>query len=233
MVQELNQSDLDHPVRFVLHFPGHGDVAVWARTSAEAERIAPALIDAALEADEVPLGPEPIADDDSTTTITITRAKLYPQRGQPSRFAWKWSYDYRVDDGPTCQYGPGLADLRAMLREHFPGANIVEAWGAEEPPHGDLRDGEGNLDPDAEGILDARQAEAEATDEADPAGVVWAGRKFGELNRVEQAKVIAWATGQLEREPREKGPAILKVLDEFEAEAADEELPTGSYGGSR
>ena len=64
------------------------------------------------------------------TTITVTRAKLYAPPGRAARFAWKWSYDYRVGDGPNCQYGPGLADLRAMLRERFPGATIVEAWKA-------------------------------------------------------------------------------------------------------
>lgn len=63
------------------------------------------------------------------TEIRVERSKLYPcvaRRGP----AWKWSYNYFVDGGPVCQYGPGLADLRSMLKRRFPSARIVWTWEA-------------------------------------------------------------------------------------------------------
>lgn len=63
--------------------------------------------------------------------VVVTRAKQYPTPGRAYRFAWKWTYDYRVASGPVCQYGPGLTDLRAMLRRQFGReAEIVETWSA-------------------------------------------------------------------------------------------------------
>lgn len=64
--------------------------------------------------------------------IVITRAKLYPEVARPGP-AWVWSYDYYVDGGPVCQYGPGLISLRAMLRERF-GTSGREMWKAKETP---------------------------------------------------------------------------------------------------
>lgn len=65
---------------------------------------------------------------DEQTTIVIERFKLLPSPGRSYRVDWKWTYNYRVNDGPVCQYGPGLTDLRARLKHKFPGARIVESW---------------------------------------------------------------------------------------------------------
>ncbi len=65
---------------------------------------------------------------DKPTVITVKRSKLYPAGGRSRRFEWKWTYDYHVDGGPVCQYGPGLADLKAVLKRKFPTARIVETW---------------------------------------------------------------------------------------------------------
>lgn len=62
--------------------------------------------------------------------ITIERFKLAPSPVRSYRVSWKWTYDYRVDGGPICQYGPGPADLRQMLKRKFPQAKIVESWKA-------------------------------------------------------------------------------------------------------
>jgi hypothetical protein len=57
-------------------------------------------------------------------TITVTRYRLI----NPGR-APRWAYNYVVEGDPmTCQYGPGLRDLRSMLRERHPGSIIVETW---------------------------------------------------------------------------------------------------------
>lgn len=68
------------------------------------------------------------ADERPETHVLITRAKLYPEVARPGP-AWQWSYNYFVNGGPVCQYGPGLTSLRRMLREKF-GRNveIVKAW---------------------------------------------------------------------------------------------------------
>lgn len=58
--------------------------------------------------------------------ITVERFKLYPVPGFGTRI--KWSYNYTIDDGPLCQYGPGLTELRSMLRRRHPRAEIVETW---------------------------------------------------------------------------------------------------------
>lgn len=60
--------------------------------------------------------------------IVIKRSKLYPSGGAGRRFEWKWTYDYRIDDGPVCQYGSGLGDLRAILKRKFPNSEIIETW---------------------------------------------------------------------------------------------------------
>lgn len=60
-------------------------------------------------------------------TIRIERYKLYPVVSRPGP-AWQWAYDYRIDGGPNCQYGTGLASLRSMLKRRFPKAEIVESW---------------------------------------------------------------------------------------------------------
>ena len=60
--------------------------------------------------------------------ITIERFKLAPSPVRSYRVSWKWTYNYHIDDGPVCQYGEGLADLRAMLKRKFQGATIIETW---------------------------------------------------------------------------------------------------------
>lgn len=65
---------------------------------------------------------------DEQTTIVIERFKLLPSPVRSYVHAWKWTYNYRVDGGPECQYGPGLTELRSMLKRKFPGARIVESW---------------------------------------------------------------------------------------------------------
>lgn len=67
---------------------------------------------------------------DEKPTIVIERWKLTPSPVRSYRVDWKWTYTYRVDGGPECQYGPGLGDLRSMLKRKFPGASIVETWKA-------------------------------------------------------------------------------------------------------
>lgn len=45
------------------------------------------------------------------------------------RYAWVWTYDYQIDDGPAIGYGTGLASLRAMLRQKFGrDVTVVEDW---------------------------------------------------------------------------------------------------------
>ncbi|MGW1436792.1 hypothetical protein ACWD7M_16275 [Streptomyces griseus] len=58
--------------------------------------------------------------------VVITRAKLYPEVAHAGP-AWRWTYNYTVDGGPVCQYGPGLESLRSMLRRKF-GTAGREAW---------------------------------------------------------------------------------------------------------
>ncbi|MFI5895695.1 hypothetical protein ACIA5D_36930 [Actinoplanes sp. NPDC051513] len=65
--------------------------------------------------------------EDEQVTIVVERFKLYPQVSRPGP-AWQWSYNYTVDSGPLCQYGPGLASLRGRLKLKFPGARIIETW---------------------------------------------------------------------------------------------------------
>lgn len=60
--------------------------------------------------------------------IEVERFQLYPAGGGNYRSAWQWSYNYHVNGGPLCQYGPGLKSLRSMFKERFPGARIVETW---------------------------------------------------------------------------------------------------------
>jgi hypothetical protein len=63
------------------------------------------------------------------TTVTVTRAKLTRPGRSYGRVGWVWTYDYRVDGGPVCQCGPGLADLRAMLRRRYGrDVTIEETW---------------------------------------------------------------------------------------------------------
>lgn len=60
--------------------------------------------------------------------VLITRAKLYPEVARPGP-AWVWSYNYYVDGGPVCQWGPGLASLRRRLREKYgTTARVRETW---------------------------------------------------------------------------------------------------------
>lgn len=60
--------------------------------------------------------------------IVITRAKLYPEVARPGP-AWVWTYNYYVDGGPPCQWGPGLVSLRDRLRRKYgTTARIVEKW---------------------------------------------------------------------------------------------------------
>lgn len=66
-------------------------------------------------------------DEAPAPVVTVERAKLYPTVATPGP-AWRWAYAYSVDGGPRAQYGTGLASLRSMLKRHFPGARIVEAW---------------------------------------------------------------------------------------------------------
>lgn len=61
-------------------------------------------------------------------TITIIRAKQYATAGRATRFEWRWTYDYRIDDGPTCQYGTSLASLRDLIRQRWPGAQVIDSW---------------------------------------------------------------------------------------------------------
>lgn len=70
---------------------------------------------------------------DEPTTIVIERFKLLPSPVRAYVYAWKWTYNYRVNNGPECQYGPGLVDLRSMLKRKFPGAQIVETWKESQP----------------------------------------------------------------------------------------------------
>lgn len=63
-------------------------------------------------------------------TVVINREKLTPSPVRSYRVNWKWTYTYRVDQGPVAQYGPGLTDLLAMLKRKFPGARIVKNWEA-------------------------------------------------------------------------------------------------------
>lgn len=80
---------------------------------------------------ECPEPPGPAAD--GTPGILITRSKLYPEVARPGP-AWRWSYDYRVNGGPVCQYGPGLDSLRDMLRRKYGrGARIEEGWKPQTP----------------------------------------------------------------------------------------------------
>lgn len=60
------------------------------------------------------------------THIEITRFTLYPVPGR--RGAPRPSYNYTVDGGPLCQYGPGLASLRSVLKRKYPDAEIVQTW---------------------------------------------------------------------------------------------------------
>ena len=63
------------------------------------------------------------------TTVTVTRVKQYATSGRNVRFAWKWLYSYRVNDGPTITYGTHLASLRDQLkRKHGSAAVIAETW---------------------------------------------------------------------------------------------------------
>lgn len=88
---------------------------------------------AAEEAPTPAEGPQEVAPAaDGAPHIVITRAKLYPEVSRPGP-AWQWSYHYTVDGGPNCQYGPGLASLRDMLRRKF-GTTGVEAWKNQERP---------------------------------------------------------------------------------------------------
>lgn len=75
-----------------------------------------------------------------TTTVTITRAKQYKTAMRNERYAWKWTYTWTADDGSDWvtsadgrrvnigAYGPGLSELRSMLRRNYADLTIIEAW---------------------------------------------------------------------------------------------------------
>ncbi len=58
--------------------------------------------------------------------VIITRSKLYPSFPRAGA-AWQWTYDYTVDGGPICQFGPGLASLRELVRRKW-GVKGTETW---------------------------------------------------------------------------------------------------------
>lgn len=67
--------------------------------------------------------------------VVITREKVRPVRVLPgARYLrdgeglYHWTYNYTVDGGPLCQYGPGLQSLMDMLKRRQPGATIVKSW---------------------------------------------------------------------------------------------------------
>jgi hypothetical protein len=53
--------------------------------------------------------------------ITVERYRLRTRRGET------WAYDYVVD-GHLYQYGPGLADLRGVLRRRWPDREVEYRW---------------------------------------------------------------------------------------------------------
>jgi hypothetical protein len=61
------------------------------------------------------------------TTVTVTRYRQQPA-APGRRGPTGWGYDYTVDGGSLCQYGPGLASLRAILKRRFPDAVVVLTW---------------------------------------------------------------------------------------------------------
>lgn len=61
------------------------------------------------------------------TEIKLYRDRLYPQVARPGP-AWRWTYEYQVDDGPRVGYGTHLASLRDRLKRKYPGATITETW---------------------------------------------------------------------------------------------------------
>jgi fermentation-respiration switch protein FrsA (DUF1100 family) len=66
-------------------------------------------------------------DTAAPTTITVTRYRLQPA-APGRRGPTGWAYNYTVDGGSLCQYGPGLGSLRARLKQKFPGAVVVLTW---------------------------------------------------------------------------------------------------------
>ncbi|MDQ1041514.1 hypothetical protein QFZ75_008016 [Streptomyces sp. V3I8] len=85
-------------------------------------------------AQEAPAAPAEAPAADGTPHVLITRARLYPEVARPGP-AWVWSYNYHVDGGPVCQYGPGLDSLRSRLRQKFGSdVRITEEWKRQERP---------------------------------------------------------------------------------------------------
>jgi hypothetical protein len=71
---------------------------------------------------------DPNAPAEEQHDILITRARLYPEVARPGP-AWVWTYNYYVDGGPPCQWGPGLASLRDRLRRKYGAtARVREEW---------------------------------------------------------------------------------------------------------
>lgn len=60
--------------------------------------------------------------------VTIERFQLVSAGGGNYRSAWRWSYNYRIDDGALAQYGTGLKSLCSMLKQKFPGAHVIGTW---------------------------------------------------------------------------------------------------------
>ena len=62
------------------------------------------------------------------TEITITRYVLNRHRVAPGERVLRYTYEYRVDNGPWVGYGTHLASLRDMLKRKFRGARVVADW---------------------------------------------------------------------------------------------------------
>lgn len=64
----------------------------------------------------------------AATVITVRRFRLHPA-APGRRGPTGWSYTYQVAGDPmVCQYGPGLASLRAVLKRRYPAATVTEQW---------------------------------------------------------------------------------------------------------
>jgi hypothetical protein len=62
------------------------------------------------------------------STVIITRKVLNRHRVAPGERVLRYTYEYRVDDGPWIGYGTHLASLRDMLKRKFKGAAVVADW---------------------------------------------------------------------------------------------------------
>ena len=79
----------------------------------------------------------------SAVTVTITRDKQYKTALRSERYEWKWIYSWTASDGSHIvpagdrmvnigAYGPGLGDLRDMLRRKYgKHLRITESWKGE------------------------------------------------------------------------------------------------------